>query len=125
MWQSSGLARPVSRQRYMRRRRDSRPWSWIPMPSAAKQAPARIENYHGFPTGITGQALTARACVQAKKFGAELVIPLTVSRLACPDLGQPMTLGLSDGWPVQASAVVVSSGARYRNLALPDLEQLH
>jgi thioredoxin reductase (NADPH) len=77
-------------------------------------ASARIENYLGFPTGITGQALTARAFVQAKKFGAQFVIPLTVSRLDCPGDRQPMTLEMTDGWRVQARAVVVASGARYR-----------
>jgi thioredoxin reductase (NADPH) len=88
-------------------------------------ASARIENYLGFPTGITGQALTARAFVQAKKFGAQFVIPLTVSRLDCPGDRQPMTLEMTDGWRVQARAVVVASGARYRKLALPNLEQFH
>ena len=88
-------------------------------------ASARIENYFGFPTGITGQALTARAFVQAKKFGAQFVIPLTVSRLDCPGDGQPMTLEMTDGWRVQARAVVVASGARYRKLALPNLEQFN
>src|ERR1700739_652075 len=46
-------------------------------------ASARIENYPGFPTGISGQALTARAFVQAQKFGAEMVIPTEVVRLEC------------------------------------------
>jgi thioredoxin reductase (NADPH) len=87
-------------------------------------ASARIENYLGFPTGISGQALTARAFVQAQKFGAQFVIPLTVSRLDCRGGGeQPMALEMSDGWRVQAKAVVIASGARYRKLALPNLEQ--
>jgi len=87
-------------------------------------ASARIENYLGFPTGISGQALTARAFVQAQKFGAQFVIPLTVARLDCqPDAERPMTLEMSDGWRVQARAVVVASGARYRKLPLPNLEQ--
>ena len=87
-------------------------------------ASARIENYLGFPTGISGQALTARAFVQAQKFGADFIIPLTVSRLDCqPGAERPMTLEMSDGWRVQARAVVVASGARYRKLALPNLEQ--
>ena len=87
-------------------------------------ASARIENYLGFPTGISGQALTARAFVQAQKFGAQFVLPLTVSRLDCRAAGErPMALEMSDGWRVQARAVVVASGARYRKLALPNLEQ--
>ena len=86
-------------------------------------ASARIENYLGFPTGITGQALTARAFVQAQKFGAQFVLPVTVSRLDCSAGGQPMTLEMTDGWHVQAKAIVVASGARYRKLALANLEQ--
>jgi thioredoxin reductase (NADPH) len=87
-------------------------------------ASARIENYLGFPTGISGQALTARAFVQAQKFGAQFVIPLTVSRLDCRGGGeQPMALEMSDGWRVRARTVVIASGARYRKLALPNLEQ--
>ena len=87
-------------------------------------ASARIENYLGFPTGISGQALTARAFVQAQKFGAQFVIPLTVARLDCRDGGaRPMALEMSDGWRVEARAVVIASGARYRKLALANLEQ--
>jgi thioredoxin reductase (NADPH) len=84
----------------------------------------RIENYLGFPTGITGLALTARAFVQAQKFGAQFVIPLTVARLDCREgLDRPMTLEMTDGWRVHARTVVIASGARYRKLALPNLEQ--
>lgn len=84
----------------------------------------RIENYLGFPTGITGQALTARAFVQAQKFGAQFVIPLSVARLDCSGgLERPMALEMDDGWRVQARTVVIASGARYRKLALPNLEQ--
>jgi thioredoxin reductase (NADPH) len=86
-------------------------------------ASARIENYLGFPTGISGQALTARAFVQAQKFGAQFVIPLEVSRLDCGGgLERPMTLEMTDGWKVQAKTVVIASGARYRKLSLPNLE---
>ncbi|MGQ0585363.1 MAG: FAD-dependent oxidoreductase [Reyranella sp.] len=84
----------------------------------------RIENYLGFPTGITGQALTARAFVQAQKFGAQFVIPLTVARLDCSGgLKRPMVLEMDDGWRVQARTVVIASGARYRKLGLPNLER--
>lgn len=84
----------------------------------------RIENYLGFPTGISGQALTARAFVQAQKFGAQFVIPLSVAHLDCSGgLERPMTLEMDDGWRVQARTVVIASGARYRQLALPNLEQ--
>jgi thioredoxin reductase (NADPH) len=82
-------------------------------------ASARIENYLGFPAGISGQALTGRAYVQAQKFGARMVIPSEVVRL---DLTQtPVALHLDDGRRVQASTVVVATGARYRRLNVPNL----
>src|SRR4030081_3951897 len=82
-------------------------------------ASARIENYLGFPAGISGQALTARAYVQAQKFGARMVIPSEVVRF---DLTQtPVALHLDDGRRVQASTVVVATGARYRRLNVPNL----
>jgi thioredoxin reductase (NADPH) len=82
-------------------------------------ASARIENYLGFPTGISGQALTGRAYVQAQKFGAKMVIPNEVVRL---DLAEtPIALHLSDGGRVKASTVVVATGARYRRLNVPNL----
>lgn len=80
-------------------------------------ASARIENYFGFPTGISGQALTGRAYVQAQKFGAELAIPEAVSRLECH--GQHLTLELTDGRHVRSRTVVVASGAHYRRLDVP------
>jgi thioredoxin reductase (NADPH) len=82
-------------------------------------ASARIENYLGFPTGISGQALTGRAYVQAQKFGAEMVIPTAVSRLDCSQ--EPLALELDDGVRANASAVVIASGARYRRLNVPNL----
>jgi thioredoxin reductase (NADPH) len=82
-------------------------------------ASARIENYLGFPEGISGQALTARAFVQAQKFGAEIVIPSPVMRLDCA--GNPFGLDLADGRAVKARTVVVACGARYRRPAIPDL----
>jgi thioredoxin reductase (NADPH) len=88
-------------------------------------ASARIENYLGFPTGISGQALAGRAFSQAQKFGAQLAIPLEVTRLDCsqreerPD--EPLRLELSNGQAVRARIVVVASGARYRR---PDIANL-
>ncbi|MGZ5917742.1 MAG: NAD(P)/FAD-dependent oxidoreductase, partial [Methyloceanibacter sp.] len=83
---------------------------------------ARIENYLGFPTGISGQALAGRAFVQAQKFGARFVIPITMSQLDCDRAGPPMILDMADGWRIEAKTVVIASGARYRKLALPNLE---
>jgi thioredoxin reductase (NADPH) len=82
-------------------------------------ASARIENYLGFPTGISGQALTGRAYVQAQKFGARMVIPNEVVRLDPNET--PVALHLADGRRVQASTVVVATGARYRRLDVPNL----
>ncbi|MDB5365307.1 MAG: thioredoxin reductase [Rhodospirillales bacterium] len=84
-------------------------------------ASARIENYLGFPTGISGQTLTGRAYVQAQKFGAEMVIPTEVSGMDCSQ--NPRTLELADGVRVKAAAVVIASGARYRRLDLPNLRE--
>src|SRR5437899_8437656 len=83
-------------------------------------ASARIENYLGFPAGISGQDLMGRAYVQAQKFGAEMVIPSQVVRLDCT--GTPLALEVEDGRRVTARAVVLASGARYRRPAIPKLE---
>lgn len=82
-------------------------------------ASARIENYLGFPTGISGVALTSRAVVQAEKFGAEIISPARVERLICGGEGEPYRLALDDGTEVTARCVVVASGARYRRPAIP------
>src|SRR6202043_280928 len=82
-------------------------------------ASARIENYLGFPTGISGQALTGRAYVQAQKFGARMAIPTEVVRLDLTET--PFALHLDDGQRVKASTVVVATGARYRRLNVPNL----
>lgn len=80
-------------------------------------ASARIENLLGFPTGITGQALSGRAFVQAQKFGAEIAIPMTVSRLDCSAMDdRHLRLELGDGGALKAKTVVLASGARYRSL---------
>ncbi len=86
-------------------------------------ASARIENYLGFPTGIAGMALMARAYNQAEKFGAEMAIPDEVVSLQ-DDLissGGRFLLGLANGERVSARAVIVASGARYRRLDVKNL----
>jgi thioredoxin reductase (NADPH) len=79
-------------------------------------ASARIENYLGFPTGISGQALAGRAYTQAQKFGARMLIPMEVRRLECEpsERGEPMLLQLADGSAVRCCTVVIATGARYR-----------
>jgi thioredoxin reductase (NADPH) len=86
-------------------------------------ASARIENYLGFPTGITGIALMARAYNQAQKFGAEMAIPDEVSELSAQtDATGNFVLRLSNDERVRTHSVVIASGVRYRR---PAVEQLH
>jgi thioredoxin reductase (NADPH) len=82
-------------------------------------ASARIENYLGFPTGISGQALAGRAFVQALKFGAEIAVPLEVERLDCS--GERLALELAGDRRLRARAVVIASGARYRRPGIANL----
>jgi thioredoxin reductase (NADPH) len=84
-------------------------------------ASARIENYLGFPTGITGMALAGRAFNQALKFGAEIAIPLEVARLDCGQSNGAMRLELSNGGSTRARTIVVASGASYRRPAISNL----
>ncbi|MDO6415776.1 FAD-dependent oxidoreductase [Sphingomonas sp. BIUV-7] len=79
----------------------------------------RIENYLGFPTGISGQALAGRAFNQALKFGAEVAIPVRIEALDCD--GPEPVLELAEGKRLRAGAVVVASGARYRRPDIPNL----
>ncbi len=86
-------------------------------------ASARIENFLGFPTGISGMALMARAYTQAQKFGVEMGIPDEALRLECPDgKRDDHVLTLANGERVLARAVVIATGARYRGLDVPGIE---
>jgi thioredoxin reductase (NADPH) len=87
-------------------------------PGGQAGSSSKIENYLGFPTGISGQALAGRAQAQAQKFGARLAIAREVVKLDCSR--RPYRLELSDGESVTARAVVVATGARYRKLDLPN-----
>jgi thioredoxin reductase (NADPH) len=82
-------------------------------------ASARIENFLGFPTGISGRALAGRSYVQALKFGAEVAIPAQTRRLLCA--GRPLKVELDDGTCLRARTVVLATGARYRKPQLPEL----
>ena len=84
-------------------------------------ASARIENYLGFPTGISGLALTARAYNQAQKFGADMMIPVAVTALDCARDDGTFGLTLDDGEVLRARSIVVASGARYRR---PEIRNL-
>src|SRR5215468_4794356 len=84
-------------------------------------ASARIENYLGFPTGISGMALMGRAFGQAQKFGVEVVIPDEATKLECGN--DPCHVQLATGERIQARAVVIATGARYRRLEVDRLDQ--
>jgi thioredoxin reductase (NADPH) len=84
-------------------------------------ASARIENYLGFPTGITGMALMGRAYNQAQKFGAHMSIP--DEAVALREINGRFGLDTLDGDHAQARTVVIATGARYRRPHIPDLEK--
>ncbi len=82
---------------------------------------SRIENYLGFPSGISGSELAERAGLQARKFGARLVVPARAVELARED--DHFAIRLSDGDAVHGRAVIIATGAQYRKLPLTDLER--
>jgi thioredoxin reductase (NADPH) len=85
-------------------------------------ASSRIENYLGFPTGISGMALMARAYNQAQKFGIEMAIPDEVVSLHCGGSAEAqLLLGLANGERLRARAAVIATGARYRSLDVENL----
>ena len=86
-------------------------------------ASARIENYLGFPTGISGQALAGRAFSQAQKFGADIMIPVSAKSLNCERRDGAFALTLESGEEVRSRAVVVASGARYRRPGIENLDK--
>src|ERR1700738_2786193 len=86
-------------------------------------ASARIENYLGFPTGISGQALAGRAFTQAQKVGADIMIPTGATSLDCTRADGAFTLALDGGESVRARSIVVASGARYRRPEIANLDK--
>src|SRR5215218_5788292 len=87
-------------------------------PGGQAGSSSRIENYLGFPTGISGQELAARAYHQAQKFGAEMLI-IKATRLVCDH--KPYVVEVENGARIPARTVVIASGAEYRRLPLKDL----
>src|SRR5882757_1954561 len=85
-------------------------------------ASARIENYLGFPTGISGQALAGRAYNQAQKFGAEMLIPVSIRSLDCSKPDGLFALATECGQSLKAKSIVVASGARYRRPGIENLD---
>jgi thioredoxin reductase (NADPH) len=83
---------------------------------------SRIENYLGFPAGISGAELAARARLQAEKFGAELLTPRAAARLTSNG-GYSHSVQLDDGSAIEARCVIIATGARYRKLDVPALTE--
>src|SRR5439155_14442278 len=82
---------------------------------------SRIENYLGFPNGVSGSELAERAMMQARKFGARLVVPAQASAIARDD--GHYAIRLADGGVVNGRTVIVATGAQYRRPDVPDLER--
>jgi thioredoxin reductase (NADPH) len=83
---------------------------------------SKIENYFGFPTGISGQALAGRGLSQARKFGAEVAVPIVALKVTCKNEGgRGYAIALDDDETIHARAIVVATGARYRKPPLPEL----
>ena len=90
-------------------------------PGGQAGSSSRIENYLGFPMGISGQDLAGRAFLQAEKFGANLAVARVAAGLACAD--RRLRVTCADGGTVQGNAVVVATGAAYRKLTVPELDR--
>ncbi|MDB5212748.1 MAG: trxB 1 [Myxococcaceae bacterium] len=90
-------------------------------PGGQAGSSSRIENYLGFPTGISGQALAGRALVQAEKFGAEVSIARTADHIDCDR--RPYRVHLSDGQVVLTHTIVIATGVTYRKLELESVER--
>ena len=90
-------------------------------PGGQAGSSSRIENYLGFPMGISGQELAGRAYTQAEKFGAQVIIGKGATRLACDR--KPYALELGDGQRLPARSVIIASGAEYRRLPIDNLPQ--
>ncbi len=89
------------------------------VPGGQAGTSSRIENYLGFPTGISGLDLTGRAYSQALKFGAHVLVAKGATRLACD--GQRYTVEVDGGPRIQSRAVIIATGAEYRKPAIPNL----
>ena len=90
-------------------------------PGGQAGSSSKIENYLGFPTGIAGQELAARAYTQAQKFGAEVVIANAAKRLTCDR--KPYVIEIDAGGRVSAHTVIIATGVEYRKLPLANLSR--
>ena len=92
-------------------------------PGGQAGSSSRIENYLGFPTGLSGQELADRAIAQAEKFGAHIMVARSVERLNCDQ--RPYKVTLDDGHEIPARTIVLATGAQYNKPALPKLESFY
>jgi thioredoxin reductase (NADPH) len=90
-------------------------------PGGQAGSSSKIENYLGFPTGVSGQELAARAITQAEKFGAKMMIARNVVRLDCAK--RPYKVVLDDGRSLMARAVIIATGAQYNKPRIPNLQR--
>ena len=90
-------------------------------PGGQAGSSSKIENYLGFPTGISGLALAARALIQARKFGAEIRTAFSAMRLICDR--RPYAVEYSQGYSVRAKSVIIATGAEYRRLDIADADR--
>jgi thioredoxin reductase (NADPH) len=88
-------------------------------PGGQAGSSSRIENYLGFPTGISGQELAGRAYTQSQKFGADLMIAKSATKLSCART--PYAIAIDDHTKIPARTVIIATGAEYRKLTLPDM----
>jgi thioredoxin reductase (NADPH) len=89
------------------------------VPGGQAGSSSKIENYLGFPTGISGQALMARGLAQSQKFGARVIVARGAVRLHCDVT--PFRVELDGGETLRARTIVIATGAQYRKLDIPDL----
>jgi len=90
-------------------------------PGGQAGSSSKIENYLGFPTGVSGQELAARATTQAQKFGARMMVAHSAVKLNCTR--RPYEVLLDDGTPLKAKAIVISTGAQYNKPNIPNLHR--
>jgi thioredoxin reductase (NADPH) len=90
-------------------------------PGGQAGSSSKIENYLGFPTGLSGQELTARVIAQTEKFGAKMMVAHSVARLDCAR--RPYKVVLDNGNSLAAHAVVIATGAQYNKLRVPNMDQ--
>ena len=90
-------------------------------PGGQAGSSSKIENYLGFPTGISGQELAGRAYIQAQKFGAEMMVARRAVRLTCDH--KPYMVEMDDGMRFAARAVIIATGAQYRKLPVENLSR--